>query len=140
MEGGRKAAITMTLSVKEKIANYIHYYPGARVSEIAENVGLNDRSCYDFLKKLVETGVAVMTKEGRAGVYSAAPGYVPAFSKPAPPSRFSLWEIQQCEQTIQKLKERGLHRRALTELRRLSSMQETARGVEAVSRQSARLS
>ncbi len=139
-EGGLRAAETMALTTKQKIINFLYYFPKSTITEIAENTGLNGHACYKHVSALIKAGDVILTKEGRKFFYQLTPGCGPAHAgKKRLPKATSQRVIAECEENIQRLLDRGLRRRALTEMRRLSAIQITTSGVEAVARMASKV-
>ncbi|ELY5803543.1 winged helix-turn-helix transcriptional regulator [Cronobacter sakazakii] len=130
----------MALTTKQRIINFLYYFPKSTIREIAENAGLNEHACYKHVSSLIKAGDVILTREGRKHLYLLAPGSNPFHGGTRQtPVAVPLKRIAECEENIQQLLDRGLRRRALTELRRLSAMQNTARGVEAVARMASKV-
>ncbi|KAF6592933.1 winged helix-turn-helix transcriptional regulator [Cronobacter sp. EKM101R] len=133
MEGGLLAVDIMALTTKQKIINFLYYFPKSTITEISENTSLNGHACYKHVSSLIKAGDVTLTKEGRKYFYQLAPGCGPVHAGAMRfPAATSRKKIAECEENIQRLLDRGLRRRALTEMRRLSAMQITTRGVEKV--------
>ncbi|ELY5938857.1 winged helix-turn-helix transcriptional regulator [Cronobacter malonaticus] len=130
----------MALTTKQKIINFLYYFPKSTITEIAENTGLNGHACYKHVSALIRAGEVMHTKEGRKYFYHLAPGCGPVHETEIRyPRATSRKVIAECEENIQRLLDRGLRRRALTEMRRLSAMQITTSGVEAVARMASKV-
>lgn len=127
------------LTLQDKVANFLYYFPKSTHIEIAEGVGLEERSCAGVLHKLKLKGLISFEVRSRTRLYFVSDDYQPVYALPVYVNKYTKQDIQKCENTIKSLCERGLLRRAKTELRRLSSMQDTARGVELVAMKSARI-
>lgn len=120
--------------------NFLYYFPDSTIYDIADNSDASITKTRKVMTELIRRGDVVSKKSGRIWLYSVSPGYQPVNSKiltAAHPA--ALKEIAKCEQTVNSLLSRGLRRRALTELRRLSALQTSARGIEAVAKKAARI-
>ncbi|HBW3346626.1 MULTISPECIES: hypothetical protein [Klebsiella pneumoniae complex] len=122
------------LSLRDKVANYVYYYPESSLNDIAEGTGIEKAYAYKLLRQLIYRKQVRSFRVGQTSAYVSTGELKPVFSEPKYYSPHSSAEIRDCERLIDSLRARGLYRRAKTELRRLSAMQNSAAGVEAVAR------
>lgn len=106
--------------------------PLSIISVIADAAATDNSQCSNTLSKLVSEGKVIREKNGLVSYYSVSPNYEPIPETLPYVPTVSTDEMIRQEKVVADLEQRGLWRRAITELARLADMQCTSIGVAIV--------